>query len=569
MPSYSHKKLVESIQRIDQPPQQDDQFRKWIGAGQHLHLLANNAESDEIIVYGSGPYTFICSLVVPNEALEPLDKGDLLRWSGGLPSSHIAGYAHGGGRPDMWIDRACSEYGSKALRHGHDLVFQRDFEGWAGKDRNYFEVWQEYAHLAGIHWRPEHRAYCRYDENGDLDHVVSVTARNEHDVALVSFTWPKLEEYLAVSKSSLVRLFDFTLLRRELFSHWGSESEALFDDVPSLFYRQKFSGDAAYTRGVQIIRPRQLAPEVMDDMKNGWSGRREKEYVEFIAEDWRNQKITKISTDPKQTTNYFAAEGNSLPFELSPAFFRAEVLSKYKTDRDKYRVSDRGIECRAAWSLRGFDVNEAGQVHVYICDLRDLPHAEQLHWLSFNEKPKAGISERALVNDFKGEFVSFQHPREEICFILRRWHKEKVAWWTLRDEKLLDRANPPLASSKDEWADAFMDLSQLVIEGFQVGGLRQLLATALIDFDQKEQSIRLLERLVTHTEGSKTPVQMTGLRGAQLVRSKVKGHAGSSEGQSLADDAITQHGSFGEHFKYVCGMIAAELEIIERSCEVA
>ena len=217
MPSFNHKKLVEFVLQIDQPPQAESDFLKWIEAGEHLHLLNANALSDEIILYASGPFTFICSLVVPNDALYPLDKSDLLHWSGGLPSSHIASYIYGGGRPDMWIEQRSSEHGSKSLTKGRDLVFRRDFEGWAGKDRTYLELWQEFSHLSGIHWRPEYRAYCCYDDNGDLDQVVSVTPRSASNVSLVTSTWPKLEEYLAVSKSSLVRMYDFTLLRREDF----------------------------------------------------------------------------------------------------------------------------------------------------------------------------------------------------------------------------------------------------------------------------------------------------------------------------------------------------------------
>jgi hypothetical protein len=36
---------------------------------------------------------------------------------------------------------------------------------------------------------------------------------------------------------------------------------------------------------------------------------------------------------------------------LSPAFFRPEVLLKYKADRDKYTVGERDVSCRAAWHL--------------------------------------------------------------------------------------------------------------------------------------------------------------------------------------------------------------------------
>lgn len=34
--------------------------------------------------------------------------------------------------------------------------------------------------------------------------------------------------------------------------------------------------------------------------------------VEFTAYDWRNGRITKISTAPSATANYFNDEGNSI-----------------------------------------------------------------------------------------------------------------------------------------------------------------------------------------------------------------------------------------------------------------
>ena len=255
-------------------------------------------------------------------------------------------------------------------------------------------------------------------------------------------------------------------------------------------------GHAAYTRGVQIIRPRRPSKVVFTDIIDGWSGQKNKEYVEFIAYDWRNGCITKISTDPSATANYFNAEGNSLPFELSPAFFRPEVLLKYKADRDKYTVGERDVSCRAAWHLKGIDVNEAGQVHAYICDLRSLPYEEQLHWLAFNEPPKSNISERAFINDFKGEWVTFMEPLQKVLSIVERWRSNRVTWWTLRDEKLLDRVNTPRTESRDEWAESFMDLAKLVVEGFETKAIRAKLNTAQVPYEEKDGTIALLEKLL-------------------------------------------------------------------------
>jgi hypothetical protein len=147
-------------------------------------------------------------------------------------------------------------------------------------------------------------------------------------------------EYLAASNASLVRMFDFTLLRRSDFSGWPDGLEQKINESPDFFYRRKvIPGYATCTRGVQIIRIRRSPHTIFTGLKDRWFGKENKQYVEFTAYDWRNNRVTKISTDPAATTNYFRAKGNMRPFELSPAFFRPEVLLRYKADHDKYMVA--------------------------------------------------------------------------------------------------------------------------------------------------------------------------------------------------------------------------------------
>ena len=401
MPSFAHKKLVERIARLDETPSDPAGYANWIKADGHLSLLRENAVEDELIIYAAGDYTFVHAAVVSNDGLSPIDANDLLGWSCN-PYDPVASYVTGGGREDTWIERGMDAHGVKTLDDAQQLVFGRTFEGWTGDDRTYYEILQEYAHLTGIHWRHEHRAYCRFDAHGDIEHVVSITSNEDpRGVTLVSFKRSELEYYLAASNSTLVRMFDFALLRRDSFAMWPEGAEEIYNETDSFFYRQKIAAEhGAYTRGIQIVRSGRSQKEIFSSMSNRSFGPRDKRYVEFIAYDWRNKRIVGISTDPIATTNYFEASKNDLPYELSPAFFRPEVLLKYKGDRDKYTVDSRNIHCRAAWTLRGYDVNEAGQVHVYICDLRYLPHSEQLYWASYNEAPKASISERAWASDF-------------------------------------------------------------------------------------------------------------------------------------------------------------------------
>ena len=560
LPSYEHQKIIETIKSLDELPPEQDDFATWIQAGSHLEFLHRNARSDELVIYVGGEYSFVYAAVVPNDQLAVLSQDDLLHWSG-TPYTSIASYVHGGGRDDVWLERRTDFTGPMALEDSTRLVFGRTFEGWSGSDRTYFEVNQEYTHTTGIHWRSEQRAYCRFNENGDLEHVVSVSAKSGlTGVACVSFLWAPLEEYLAVTNSTLVRRFDFTLLRRENFHMWPDGPETVIRENDQLSYRQKVDpGIAAYTTGVQLIAPRRPNRVIFDNLRGG---RKDRQYGEFTVQDWRNKRVTKVSTDPKATTNYFAAHGNSLPFELSPAFFRPDVILKYKTDKDKYTVGDRKITCRAAWSLESFDVNEAGQVFAYICDLRNLPYAEQLHWQSYNEVPKAGISERAITNDFKGEFTTFKDPLQEVLSIVASWNYTRVPWWTLRDDNLFSRVSTPLTTSRDEWAEAFMDLAKLVVEGFETAAIRVRLEKSSIAYEQTEQSIALPERLIHRGAESTERQPLDGLRTVQRIRTKVKGHASGREGEVFVQQVLAEHESFTKHFKHVCVTLAIELQTI-------
>jgi hypothetical protein len=56
---------------------------------------------------------------------------------------------------------------------------------------------------------------------------------------------------------------------------------------------------------------------------------------------------------------------------------------------------------------------------------------------------------------------------------------------------------------------------------------------------------------------------LNGMREAQLIRSKVKGHASGTEANEITRAAIAKHGSYKGHFTDLCARIAAELVAIE------
>ena len=564
MRNYRHDKLIEHISKIDQAPDDATGYANWITADLHLDLLKKNAEEDEVIIYASGQHTFIHAVAVNEDVIDPPDIDDLLGWSGN-PFRAIAAYTWGGGIDDVWIERGPAIDGSKMLQTARQLVFGRETPEILGRGSSYFEIAQEYVHLTGIHHLPERGAYCRPDERGDLENVVTIAKKvSLGEISLITFKREPLEEYLAASRSVLVRMFDFTLFKHNYFNG-GPDGPVAVVKCDPIFYRQKIvSGYAAYTTGVQIIRPSHSRAEIFSKMKREPIGETI-QYVDFIAYDWRNDRVSTISTDPCATTNYFQADENSLPFELSPAFFNPEVLSRYKSNTDKYLIEDRNIYCRSAWELRRYDVNDAGQIHVYICDLRSLPYSEQLNWKSFNEEPKTGISQRALTNDFEGKWVAIVTPLVKVKYILAKWERSNVPWWTLRDPASASRVTQPLTSSRDEWAREFKNLAQFVIEGFEIKVIRTRLDEMGIAWQRDDKSLLLLESTLSREAANGGAQKLSGLRSVQHIRSKVDAHARGTEADTLATRAVQEYGSYAAHFEAVCRNIVNELEHIERA----
>ena len=216
--------------------------------------------------------------------------------------------------------------------------------------------------------------------------------------------------------------------------------------------------------------------------------------------------------------------------------------------------------------MKSYSVNDAGQIHAYICDLRNLPYQEQLHWKSHNEEPKGTISKRAFENDFEGTWGSEATPLERILHTLRQWENHDTHWWQINDEELLVRINTPVSNSKDEWATSFLDLSKVVIENFRTGPIRAVLRQEKIAFEKTDRTIALLERLLrSRDSGDGNRAKLRGLREAQLIRSKVQSHSRGTEAEELARNALLEYGSFRKHFEKICEQIADELDTIEEA----
>jgi hypothetical protein len=326
-----------------------------------------------------------------------------------------------------------------------------------------------------------------------------------------------------------------------------------------LFYEHALDErqQASFARGVQILRTSLNKDDVAQNMYRDDDG--ERQYAFFLVYDWKNKRVIEISSHPDATANYFTK--SDLPFETSPAFFRPEVLSKYKADTEKYTLGNRSITCRGAWSLKSYDINEAGQVHAYICDLQHLPYEEQLHWKAYNETPKAGISKRAYRTDFEGQWDTEPDPLLALQASLTQWSEQSVPWWKLRDPNLPGRVHYPVTTSPDEWSNELLHLHQFVVEGFEERWLREKAKSLGRSPDVAWRSLKLLEECligISLEEGHAHEL-IEPLQRLNLLRVKMKGHASGTDAMQIKKQVIKDFGSYKKHFYHLCADIETAL----------
>lgn len=541
------------VNSLSTAPEGKEEFDKWIELGDAVPFLRGNAQREEIIVHLSANAAFMHAVVVPKRNVDPPNVEDLLSWnlelrsSWGISVSYSRSSAEG-----IWIEEPLGDTNCKSFRGGEKLVFGRAFDGRQG-EKHYYEILQKFAHVFDLHLVTERHAYCRLDKRGDVEDVVRIIEipgrGGKWGTSIVTFKRAVLDEYLAITDSVLVITFDFTRVRLTSFGGWhgGQDGNVTEDD---LFYRFHVeAGHASYMRGVHIVHPATSKEAVIKRLDYR---EEQREYASFIAWDFKNKVLREISTAPGAIANYFTE--SDLPFETSPAFFRPEVLLKYKTDSDKYRLEDRSISCRNAWHLETYDINEAGQVHTYLIYLQRLPYDEQLYWKSYNEDPKAPISKRALTTDFKGDWHTEYDPLASLKEIISELDHAQVPWWTLRSEELPSRVHYPVTASPDEWSNEILQLDQMLVEGFETKWLKKKAAELGRTPDPKFQSLKLVEECLMACGLEEADARKTtaAMRNLHSLRSKLKGHASGDEAVAIRKQVLGEYHSYGRQFRSLC-----------------
>jgi hypothetical protein len=527
--------------------------KEWlVGAERDGVRLLTQEVREHVILYASFQSLLIISVFGRSSNLVNPDKDELSNSSFHTDEAWCIQKAWGGGQGhQMYLEPPLDFPEGHPLHGAEPIVFRRHFDGMSNYDAP-TEVSQKLVHSLGLHFIAERSAYCRLNSEGDLEEVIQVfqgsgTGEFDHMRTLVLIKAKPLAEFMAVGEYGLYRKFDVTRFVPGSFSHWES-AERHFDD-PDLFYNKALSGgNASYIHGGQILRPNVTVEELIEEWKreDDPNGR---QYETFKIHDWKNDRLVEWSCAPSEISNYFTK--SEKPFEISPAFFSPNVLTKYKADPDKYDLGDRSITCRNAWHLKTFDINEAGQVHTYIGYLQNLPFKEQQHWKLHNEWPKSPISKRAFATDFKGEWTSESDPLQSLRYAVSELDRNPPPWWRARGSQVRDRVHYPVTTSSKEWADELLALDQMVVEGFVATEIRKLADASGVKYETSWQSLKLIQEILRTKDSLTAEQTLEPRRRLHHLRSKVPGHH-TGERAKLEADALREHGSLTAHFRSLC-----------------
>lgn len=548
--------VVDRLRRLTTAPTETEAFNKWLYQAELLEFMQENIDSDEIILYASMRGVFIHAVCVPREAVDPLDRDDLTNWHCS-PYNSWSIWGDGSIRPPL------STSNSRTIAQGEQLVFCRGLSGVA-EFKDYVELSQKLVHVLGLHHMPDRKAWSKIDRSGNIEDVVRTVRFSEEQTRTtgkaVLIMQSALAEYTIPQNLKLLSTFDFSLHHpKSDFSKWSKDFEFKELCVNHSLYANLHikTGYASFCRGFQVASIRDHEEENYPS-----SG---KQYEEFIALDFKAGRVRKISCSPEALSNYH--ESSPLPYETSPAFFKPDVLLKYKTDYEKYTFGERSISCRGGWSLETYDINDAGQVHTYLIYLGYLPHEEQLYWKAFNVPPKAPISKRAFEWEFRGNFSHHDDdPLIELKYFLRNL---QCPWWAFPSvdklETMMNRVHYPMTESPDEWKNEILELDQLLIEGLDAKWLKHKARDLSVRIDTRPGSIGLIKHCLMGMGRDEQEAEDTvlPLRKLHEVRN-IKAHADQSGASELRANALADFGSFTRHYTHLVRKCLAAFMELER-----
>lgn len=566
--------IIDKLRRVVFSHDSDDLEHIWSQQPGLIQFLDGQTEADEPVVlfafvhdsedrFVDHARLCVWTVLVSESRLASMDISSLDEWN--MPHDYGMWRLYGDREQPAEVSRDHLRFGDQSPIDGQPLVFPRKFEG-REVDKEYYEVDQSLLHAHRLHWRPERRVWCRFNKAMDVEDVIKWCNDNgkSGESTCITIDHETLDRYMAATNTVLIQMFDSILSPAPTVG--GAVTDKIDDKVASQTPRRYYGRSVAtrsWYHGIQIMTPRYSARSLgikMDEERN-----RPKRYVTFITGNIKGEAMGEVSCDPSCLSNPHE-KASDKPSELSPVFFDLHVLDKYKADPDKYKITSRQIFCRGAELLKTYHVNKANQVFTYIYYLGFLPYEEQLYWKSFNEAPKAGISEEAYCTDLMGRpFTGSDALRDLRHFVEKRL--AHVKWYKPVSSDLLDQLIPPISGAKKEWNETIGLLSKIVNERLARSLFRRESGLRQTEENRSWGSVRWMKEVLGSAWGESEERAREVTRPFYELadlRNKLYAHDSGSKRAQLYESLLMEHGSPRGHIEDLCKRLLKSLGYIHK-----
>ena len=417
---------------------------------------------------------------------------------------------------------------------------------------DYVELSQDFRVLMNMHERyisPTERCFIVDNENGDWDKVAEikgVTARIK--LAL-------LRKYLALRKMNLLLFFDEMRCSQQSFQELGltpvlnqieQGTDYIYNYTSLMDCHSVGNKSGGWIMGKCVLRYREK-----DYNQDSFE---QKQYADFIYGYDEDGEPKSHSCKKDTLSNYFVANGDN-PLEMTPIFFKKEVLDKYYSNPNKYTVSDGAVGCEGSWSIY-VDNDQRSYVIVPLVYLGYLEYSEQLYWKGYNVAPEKemGFSKTAYNRWIEGNFCNPMFPDLHFKYRFKEFNEkwEKQFGWPLflplidEDEHRYKTLHClTTENNHSDFDEQILSMTKLVIDSLNQKDLQPEIDDAnpeVVSF-LKEKHISSSSELKAGidkfqafllSKGMKCPDMVDNLRKVQSLRSNSVAHRKSNKRKDSA-----------------------------------
>ena len=480
--------------------------RDKLGKERWITVYSYIKNNDEKIVFYSA--------LIPNEKADEVlrkDEWDLFIGKG------LAGYI-------QYSDGKTKE--TKYFQFGNDmgiepLIFLRSF----GNKESYLEISQEFRHYHNLYEEIKNKKFIKIDDNGDEEDVIKM---NESEIKIkLKF----IKEFLSVKKMNLAIYFE--LDRYSTFTLEDLDIKKLNKVIKGGKYIYDFTvcdwglSGGKNNKSSSRIMGKKLIKGLKNFDPNSLMDGEEKDYEDFIIGVDEDGNEILYTCDPHKLYDGIRKNPEA-PYNLTPVFFKRDVLTKYYSNPQKYSVKDSHLRCKGYWQLI-IDNNQDRYVIVYLRDLgRSLSHKEQLYWKSFNVVPDGHISRVMFKRSFLGEIT--EPEKNDLLFknkfqsFQKKWFK-KFGWYLLKplvkdDEHFYQSLRIPLTNDQHEFDQQVLALTKILIDSLNEKELKK----SITKIPLKPEGITKFEEFLKLNKLTDFIDHISFLRNLQYLRSSGVGH---------------------------------------------